>query len=91
MFGSLTDPVVFPAFRQWGVRKMHQISSMVHVFEWDSTTSEKDTKTMNSTTAHLTLLSGAGLIVCAVSQGFSFLGLCDDCGTELCQLLSEFS
>lgn len=78
---SLTDHVVFPAWGQWGVMKMHQISSLVCVFICDNTTSEKDKKTMHSTTVSLIPLSGAALIVCAVSQGFScFLGLCDDLG-----------
>lgn len=38
---SLTDHVVFPALGQWGVMNMHQISSLVHVFVCDNTTSEK--------------------------------------------------
>lgn len=71
--------IMFPAFGQWRVMEITQIGSLVHVLVWDSSTSEKDIKTVHSTTVHLPPLSGAAVIVCAVPQGFScFLGLWDD-------------
>jgi len=49
-----------------------QIRSLVHLFVFNSTISERDTKTLQSKTVHLALLTAGALIIYPKSKSFSW-------------------